>query len=118
MNALWNLICSAFRAIFCRDTVSKVWKILFNTGRTAIGDLLSNEAIMDAAYDYAAAQLQSDASAADKASTFDRLMRDYLTSQGIAAATSAINVIRETAVAAVKAEQELQSCGGCCDCQP
>lgn len=103
------MIVKGFKAIFCRETVSKVWSILFNGGKTTVGDILSNTSIMNAAFDYAKSLMYSDSSSDSKRDTFNQLMTNYLDAQGKNVATSVMNVIRETALAAVNAESEQQS---------
>jgi len=106
MTKICNLIKRACKAIFSRDTVSKVWEILFSGAKTTSSSFLANTEIMNAAFDYAKSLSSSDASSDSKRDTFDSLMRDYLVSQGKNVGTSILNVIRETALAAVKAEAE------------
>lgn len=112
MKAIWKLIVNGFKAIFCRDTISKVWSILFNGGKSTVGGILSNTSIMNAAFYYAKSLASSSSSSDDKRDAFNKVMREYLSSQGITIGTSILNVIRETALAAVNAEAE--QCSECC----
>lgn len=106
MKAIWNMIKSAVLALFNRETVSKVWTILFSGAKTTVSNILADPAIMDAAYDYAASLVTSNATSDSKRETFNTLMRDYLVAQGKTVGTALLNAIRETAYAAVLANQE------------
>jgi len=106
MKAIWQMIKSAVLAIFSRETVSKVWSILFSGAKTTVSEILADQAIMDAAYDYCAALATSDATSDAKRATFNALMGDYLVSQGKTVGTAMLNAIRETAYAAVLASKE------------
>lgn len=106
MSKIWELIKTGFKAVFCRETVSKVWTILFNGGKSTVGGILSNTEIMDAAFAYAKGLATDQADGAAKKAAFDSLMRDYLRQRGVEIGTSILNVVRETALAAVNAEAE------------
>lgn len=106
MSKIWSLITTCFKAIFCRETVSKVWTILFNGGKSTVGGILSNTDIMDAAFDYVKELATTNNNSDEKKSAFDDLMRSYLQNRGIEVGTSILNVVRETALAAVNAEAE------------
>jgi len=109
MSKIWSLIKAGFKAIFCRETVSKVWTILFNGGKSTVGGILSNTELMDAAFDYVKELSTTQTNSDVKKASFDALMDSYLKNQGIEVGTSILNVIRETALAAVNAEAELSS---------
>jgi len=106
MAKIWSLIKTGFKAIFCRETVSKVWTILFNSGKSTVGGILSNTDLMNAAFDYAKALATNNTNSDIKKAAFDSLMRTWLTNQGQEVSASILNVIRETALAAVNAEAE------------
>lgn len=106
MSKIWSLIKTGFKAVFCRETVSKVWTILFNAGKSTVGGILSNAEIMDAAFAYAKGLAADEADSAAKKAAFDGLMREYLRQRGVEVGASILNVIRETALAAVNAEAE------------
>jgi len=106
MSKIWSLIVAGFKAIFCRETISKVWTILFSAGKSTVGGILSNTEIMDAAFAYAKDLATSSKTSDEKKSAFDDLMKSYLTKQGVEVGTSILNVVRETALAAVNAEAE------------
>jgi len=110
MARIWSLVKSCIKAVFRRETVSKVWTILFAGGKSTVGGILANTDLMDAAFDYAKALAAGNATSDAKRASFDSLMRDYLVSQGVEVGTSVLNVVRETALAAVNAEAE-QSAG-------
>jgi len=106
MSKIWSLIKAGFKAIFCRDTVSKVWTILFNAGKSTVGGILSDTDIMNAAFAYAKELATSHTNSEVKKAAFDDLMKAFLKNQGIEVGTSILNVVRETALAAVNAEAE------------
>jgi len=106
MSKIWAIIKSGFKAIFCRETISKVWTILFNGGKSTVGGILSNTEIMNAAFAYAKELATNQTNSEVKKAAFDNLMRSYLREQGLDVATSILNVVRETALAAVNAEAE------------
>lgn len=106
MSKIWSLIKTGFKAIFCRETISKVWTILFNSGKSTVGGILSNTELMNAAFAYAKELASNQTNSDVKKAAFDNLMRSYLQKQGIEVGTSILNVIRETALAAVNAEAE------------
>jgi len=106
MSKIWSLIKTGFKAIFCRETISKVWTILFNSGKSTVGGILSNTELMNAAFAYAKELASNQTNSDVKKAAFDNLMKSYLQKQGIEVGTSILNVIRETALAAVNAEAE------------
>jgi len=106
MAKIWSLIKTGFKAIFYRETVSKVWTILFSSGKSTVGGILSNTEIMDAAFEYVKELATNQTNSDVKKASFDNLMRTYLYQHGIDIGTSILNVIRETALAAVNAEAE------------
>lgn len=103
---IWTMIKSCCKALFCRETVSKVWTILFSGAKTSVSGILTNTEIMDAAFGIAKSLMSSDATSEEKKTAFDAALKAYLTQQGKEVGTSILNVVRETAVAAVKAELE------------
>lgn len=109
MKKLWNTIVNGIKRLFSRETVSKVWTILFSAGKSAIGSLLSDPEVMDAAFEFSKALVQRDGTAELKRQAFDQEMTDWAKSSGREIGTAALNAIRETAYAAVKAEQEQQA---------
>lgn len=111
MKNLWNKICSWFAAIFCRDTVAKVWEIIFGKVKTSIGELLSDPALMNRAYELSKSLVTRDGTAGDKAAEFNAELKEWAKAEGYEIGTAALNAIRETAYAAVKAE-----CETCSDC--
>lgn len=112
MKALWEKICAWFSAIFCRETISKVWEILFGGVKTSVGELLSDTKLMNQAYEISKALLTGDESASEKTAAFNQALKEFALKEGYEIGTSALNAIRETAYAAVKAE-----CESCCvDC--
>lgn len=106
MSKIWSMVKSCCKALFCRETVSKVWTILFSGAKTAASGILANTEIMDAAFGIAKSLMSSDATSDEKKAAFDAAMKAYLTQQGREVGTSILNVVRETAVAAAKAELE------------
>ena len=106
IKKVWNVIVSGIKSIFCRDTISKVWKILFGSGKSAIGSLLS--ALMDAAFKFSYA-LATGSDTVDRRATFDAKLKEWAKSNGYEIGTSALNAIREVAYAAVKAQAEQNS---------
>jgi len=109
MAKIWSIIKTGFKAIFCRETVSKVWTILFNGGKSTVGGILSNTELMNAAFAYAKELATNQTNSDVKKASFDNLMRTYLHNHGIEIGTSILNVVRETALAAVNAEAELSA---------
>ena len=106
MKKLWKKIKAFFKAIFCRKTISKVWEILFGGVKTSIGELLSDPELMNQAFDLSKSLVLKDGSAVEKAAVFNDVMRSWAKEQGYIIGTAALNAIRETAYAAVKAESE------------
>jgi len=106
MAKISSIIKAGIKAIFCRETVSKVWTILFNSGKSTVGGILSNSELMDVAFSYAKDLATNQTNSDVKRAAFDNLMRSYLRKMGIEVGTSILNVIRETALAAVNAEAE------------
>lgn len=115
MKKLWNKICAWFSAIFCQETISMVWEILFGGAKTSIGELLSDPALMDQAFAISKSLVTQDGTAAEKTEAFNAYLVDWAKAEGYKIGTSALNAIRETAYAAVKAE-EAQCTTGCSDC--
>lgn len=107
MKKLWEKIKSCVAAIFCRDTVAKVWEILFGKVKTSIGELLSDPEIMNHAYELSKSLVTRDGTADEKAEAFNNQLKAYAIAEGYEIGTAALNVIRETAYAAVKAESEI-----------
>lgn len=108
MKKLWSKIRTWFAAIFCRETVAKVWEIIFGGVKTSIGDLLSDPVLMNQAFELSKLIATRDGTADEKAEAFNNLLKAYAISEGYEIGTAALNVIRETAYAAVKAESEIQ----------
>lgn len=108
IKKVWNVIVSGIKSIFCRDTISKVWKILFGSGKSAIGSLLSDTALMDSAFKFSYA-LATGSDTVDRRATFDAKLKEWAKSNGYEIGTSALNAIREVAYAAVKAQAEQNS---------
>lgn len=106
MTKIWNLIKTCCKAIFCHETVSKVWTILFNSGKSTAAGLLTNTELMNTAFEVAKSLAAGDKSAEDKKAAFNSALTDYLRDQGHAVSASLLNMIRETALAAVNAEKE------------
>jgi hypothetical protein len=111
MKKLWTKICSWFAAIFSRDTVAKVWEIIFGKVKTSIGELLSDPALMNQAFELSKSLVTKDGTASEKAEAFNAQLKAWAIAEGYEIGTAALNAIRETAYAAVKAE-----CESCCDC--
>lgn len=111
MKKLWNKICSWFAAIFCRETVAKVWEIIFGKVKTSIGELLSDPALMNQAFELSKSIATFDGTASAKAEFFNEQLKAWAIAEGYEIGTAALNAIRETAYAAVKAE-----CETCSDC--
>ena len=111
MKKLWNKICSCFAAIFCRETVAKVWEIIFGKVKTSIGELLSDPALMNQAFELSKSLVTKDGTASEKADAFNAQLKAWAIAEGYEIGTAALNAIRETAYAAVKAE-----CETCSDC--
>ena len=111
MKNLWNKICSWFAAIFCRDTVAKVWEIIFGKVKTSIGELLSDPELMNRAYELSKSLFTRDGTAGDKAAEFNAELKEWAKAEGYEIGTAALNAIREIAYASVKAE-----CETCSDC--
>ena len=109
MKKLWSLITSAIRAIFCHETISKVWQILFGAGKSSISSLLADPGLMDAAFDFSLS-LALGADTVDKRATFDAQFSEWAKDRGYAIGTAALNAIRETAYAAVQAQLECPTC--------
>ncbi len=107
MKKLWSKICIWFTAIFCRDTVAKVWEIIFGKVKTSIGELLSDPALMNQAFELSKALVTKDGTASEKADSFNAQLKAWAIAEGYEIGTAALNVIRETAYAAVKAESEI-----------
>ena len=107
MKEIWKKIKACFKAIFCRETISKVWTILFGGVKTSIGELLSNADLMDKAFELSKSLLLQDGTATSKADAFNNTFKEWATAEGYKIGSSALNVIRETAYAAVKAETEI-----------
>jgi len=106
MSKIWSIIKAGFKAIFCRETISKVWTILFNSGKSTVGGILSNTDLMNAAFEYAKALATNNTTSDAKKESFNSLMTAYLKNQGIEVGTSVLNIVREMALAAVNAEAE------------
>ena len=107
MKKLWPKIRTWFAAIFCRETVAKVWEIIFGGVKTSIGDLLSDPALMNQAFELSKSLVTRDGTADEKAEAFNAHLKAWATAEGYEIGTAALNVIRETAYAAVKAESEI-----------
>lgn len=106
MKKIWNAIVAGFKAIFCHETISKVWEILFATSKTKIGELLSDTELMNQAFEVSKALLTSDKTADEKRRAFDAELKMWARGAGRDVGTAALNAIRETAYAAVCAELE------------
>lgn len=106
MKKLWNKICTWFSAIFCRETVSMVWEILFGGVKTSIGELLSDPALMNQAFAISKSLVTKDGTAAEKTEAFNTYLAEWAKAEGYKIGTAALNAIRETAYAAVQAEAE------------
>lgn len=106
MKTLWSKIRSWFSAIFCRKTVAKVWVIIFGGVKTSIGELLSDPTLMDEAFELSKSLVKQDGTASEKAEAFNARLKDWAIAEGYEIGTAALNAIRETAYAAVKAECE------------
>lgn len=111
MKKLWNSICAWFSAIFSRETVSKVWEIIFGKAKTSIGELLSDPELMNQAFELSKSLVVNDGTASEKADAFNAQLKAWAIAEGYEIGTAALNVIRETAYAAVKAESE--TCNDC-----
>lgn len=111
MKKLLNKICSWFSAIFCRETVAKVWEIIFGKVKTSIGELLSDPALMNQAFELSKSLVTKDGTASEKADAFNAQLKAWAIAEGYEIGTAALNAIREIAYSAVKAECE--SCSGC-----
>ena len=109
MKKLRNTIVNGIKRLFSRETVSKVWTILFSAGKSAIGSLLADPEVMDAAFDLSKSLLFMDGTSYEKKESFNSSMKDWAKREGREIGTAALNAIRETAYAAVKAEQEQQA---------
>ena len=107
MKKLWSKILSWFSAIFCRDTVAKVWEIIFGKVKTSIGELLSDPELMNQAFELSKSLVTKDGTAGEKADAFNSLLKAWAIAEGYEIGTAALNAIRETAYAAVKAEAEV-----------
>ena len=107
MKKLWSKIRTWFTAIFCRETVSKVWQIIFGKVKTSIGELLSDPVLMNQAFELSKSLVIRDGTADEKAEAFNNQLKAYAIAEGYEIGTAALNVIRETAYAAVKAESEI-----------
>lgn len=107
MKKLWSKIRTWFAAIFCRETVAKVWEIIFGGVKTSIGELLSDPVLMNLAFELSKSLATQDGSASEKAESFNAHLKAWATAEGYEIGTAALNVIRETAYAAVKAESEI-----------
>jgi hypothetical protein len=107
MKKLWSKIRTWFAAIFCRETVAKVWEIIFGGVKTSIGELLSDPVLMNLAFELSKSLATQDDSASEKAESFNAHLKAWATTEGYEIGTAALNVIRETAYAAVKAESEI-----------
>ena len=106
MKALWNAIVTGIKRLFRHETISKVWTILFSSGRSVIGSLLADPSVMDAAFEFSAALVTRDLTSDQKRDDFNRAMLTWAKSSGLEIGTAALNAIRETAYAAVVANTE------------
>lgn len=109
MKKLLKKIKACFAAIFSRETISKVWEILFGGVKTSIGELLSDPKLMDEAFEISKSFFSSSATAEEKRALFDGEFADWAREEGYEIGKAALNAIRETAYAAVKAEAEDQA---------
>lgn len=106
MKKLWNSIKAGFKRLFGIETISKVWDILFNAGKSAIGSLLADPEVMNTAFELSKSLVLKTGSSDEKREAFNAAMKDWASSSGKEISTAAMNAIRETAYAAVKAEAE------------
>lgn len=106
MKKLWNKIKACFEAIFCCETISKVWEILFGGVRTSIGELLSDTELMNQAFDLSKSLVSGDGTSEEKSAAFNEALKAWATTEGYNIGKAALNAIRETAYAAVVAESE------------
>lgn len=111
MKKIWSKISTWFTAIFCRETVAIVWEIIFGGVKTSIGELLSDPTLMNEAFELSKSLVTKDGTASEKAEAFNTRLKAWAIAEGYEIGTSALNAIRETAYAAVKAE-----CESCRDC--
>ena len=84
-------------------------EVILNIGgvKTSIGDLLSDPALMNQAFELSKSLVTRDGTADEKAEAFNAHLKAWATAEGYEIGTAALNVIRETAYAAVKAESEI-----------
>lgn len=108
ITKVFKAIANGIKAIFCRQTISKVWTILFGSGKSAIGSLLSDTELMDAAFKFSWA-LATGSDTVDRRATFDAQLKSWAEENGYEIGTAALNAIREVAYSAVKAQQEQNS---------
>ena len=106
MKKLLDKITSFFKAIFGIETISKVWTILFGSAKTAIGSLLADQRLMDAAFAFSWALATGSDESVDRKASFDAQLREWARSNGYEIGTAALNAIREVAYSAVRAQLE------------
>lgn len=108
MSYIFNLILRWFS----KDNIAKVWKILFDGVVTATVALLTNKALMDAAFEISLSILGLKADGNEKAKAFDDKMADWCSLHGRPIPSKAeMNAIREVAYAAVRSQEEARARG-------
>lgn len=102
MRKIWHLICSWITP----ERVSSVWRILFNGAVTSVVSVLTNEKLMDAAFQLSLKLLGLRDSSAAKVAMFNAMMTEWCEAHGINGMSSAdLNMVREVAYAAVRSQE-------------
>lgn len=100
MSKLWNWI----KSLFAGERIGVVWRKLFEAGRNAVRDVVNDPECQEKALAVARELALSSLSNADRRESFDAELKAWGRSAGKRLAESAINLLREAAVVALKGE--------------